>query len=123
MTEDTYILAFRQYTRAIISFNFFVKMDEISHQKYHQKETKRRTFMQHYDKIGLDALQYFEKSLKSWPNQGLNSLERRGTERRTFNRNTVSSRNGGVANSIATITKEPGTSPFMKGTPVVEPED
>ena len=46
MTEDTYILAFRQYTRAIISFNFFVKMDEESHHKYHSKEHKRRQFMQ-----------------------------------------------------------------------------
>ena len=45
MTEDTYILAFRQYTRAIISFNFFVKMDEESHHKYHSRETKRRIFM------------------------------------------------------------------------------
>lgn len=122
MTEDTYILAFRQYTRAIISFNFFVKMDEESHNKYHSKEYKRRQFMQEYDRSGLDALTYFEKCLESWPNQGLN-LERRGTRGGTFKssngRNTQKSRGG----SVAVAAQQGLPSPFSPGsTPVVPPE-
>ena len=34
MQEDQYILAFRQYTRAIISYNFFCKLEEESRYKY-----------------------------------------------------------------------------------------
>ena len=106
MTEDQYILAFRQYTRAIISFNYFVKMDEESHHKYLYKENKRRVYMRQFDRSGLDALEYFEKCLESWPNQGLN-LERRETKVGTFkmsnnHRNTFTS-NG--RNSAATISK------------------
>ena len=69
MAEDQYILAFRQYTRAIISFNLFVKMDEESHTKYYGQEDKRLNYMRQYDKIGLQALTDLEKCLESWPNQ------------------------------------------------------
>ena len=60
--------------------------------------------------------------MKSWPNQGLNNLERRGSGVRDEilkMRGTLSSNADG--NSIVTLSKGPGTSPFMKATPVVDP--
>jgi hypothetical protein len=56
MLEDKYILAFRQYTRAIVSYNFFVKMDGDSHHKYLYHEERRLDYMRHFDRIGLEAL-------------------------------------------------------------------
>ena len=67
MIEDKYILAFRQYTRAIISHANFIKIDEESQHKYRDHETRRIEYMRNFDDIGLDALQYFEKCLDSWP--------------------------------------------------------
>lgn len=69
-TEDQYILAFRQYTRAIISFSFFVKIDEESRHRFLYNEERRLEYMRGFDRIGLDALVYFEKCLESWPFQG-----------------------------------------------------
>ena len=70
MAEDQYILAFRQYTRAIISFNLFVKIDEESHNRFYGQEDRRLLYMRQYDKIGLEAATGLEKCLESWPNQG-----------------------------------------------------
>jgi len=59
MLESKFILAFRQYTRAIVSYNFFVKMESESHHKYFYNEEKRLEFMRQFDATGLDALEYF----------------------------------------------------------------
>ena len=63
-------MAFRQYTRAIISFSFFVKIDEESRHRFLYNEERRLEYMRYFDRIGLDALVYFEKCLESWPFQG-----------------------------------------------------
>ena len=73
MRDDYFILAFRQYTRAIISYNYFVKVDEESRHKYLYHEDRRLEHLRHFDNIGLDALEYLEKCLNSWPSQGQNS--------------------------------------------------
>lgn len=73
MLEDRYILAFRQYTRAIISYSHFVKIYSESFHKYLGHEDKRLEYVRQYESIGLDALEYFEKCLSSWPSQGASS--------------------------------------------------
>ena len=67
MRECKYILAFRQYTMAIVSYNFFVKIESESHHKYHGQSERRLDYIRQYDEIGLEALNYFEKCLDSWP--------------------------------------------------------
>ena len=67
MIEDKYILAFRQYTHAIISHANFLKIDEESQFKFANNENRRLDYMRGFDEIGLDALEYFEKCLESWP--------------------------------------------------------
>ena len=75
--EDVFILSFRQYTRAIISYNFYVKMDEESHHKYLYHADRRIDFMRQYDGIGLNALEYFEKCLLSCPDPNLTLNQQR----------------------------------------------
>ena len=57
MLESKFILAFRQYTRAIVSYNFFVKMESESHNKHFYNEEKRLEYMKNFDAPGLDALE------------------------------------------------------------------
>ena len=72
MTEDQYILAFRQYTRAIISYNFFVLMEEESRHRFlFDSEKRRLNHMRLYDRVALEALEYFEKCLSSWPDPNM----------------------------------------------------
>ena len=69
LEEEQFILAFRQYTQAIISYNFYVKMDEESRHKFLYHADRRIDFMRQFDHIALDALHYFDLCLVSWPDQ------------------------------------------------------
>ena len=52
------------------AFSCFVKIDEESRQRFLYNEERRLEYMRCFDRIGLDALVYFEKCLESWPFQG-----------------------------------------------------
>ena len=55
------------YTRAIVSFNLFVQIDEDSRLKYLHNEDRRLEYMLEYDHIALDALNALENCLSEWP--------------------------------------------------------
>lgn len=67
LIEDKYFLAFRQYTRAIVSYNLFVTMDIESRAKFSAHDKSWVEHRKQFDQIGFDALDYFQKSLDSWP--------------------------------------------------------
>ena len=58
IVEDQLILAFRQYTRGIVSYNYFVTLDEKSRYRYQGNEKQRIDYLlQVEDKAG-DAMAY-----------------------------------------------------------------
>ena len=47
-------------------------------------EDRRVDYMRNFDDIGLDALQYFEKCLESWPDPNMTQDQRYDTMRITY---------------------------------------
>ena len=79
--ENQFILCFRMYTRAIISSQKFLAYDESFRLKYHNEQNGHKMYLQslvEYDRIGLDAIEHFEKCLETLPKIEGRNNHRRG---------------------------------------------
>ena len=71
--EDQLILAFRQYTRGIISYNNFVTLDEESRYKFMGDEIKRIEYLLSVEDMSYDAMIYFTKCLQTMPDLNMSA--------------------------------------------------
>ena len=65
--EDKLILAFRQYTRGIISYNYFVTLDEKSRYHYQDDENQRIEYIRQFEDKANDAMTFLMKCLDTLP--------------------------------------------------------
>ena len=64
------ILAFRRYTRGIISYNYFVTLDEESRHRFRGNEKQRVEHILQVEDTANDAMIYLSESLETMPDFG-----------------------------------------------------